>query len=35
MSSVFDDLEELGEVMGEMLQNQEEVEVGSFVVTST
>lgn len=27
LSSVLDDLEELGDIMGEMLQNQEEVEV--------
>jgi autophagy-related protein 17 len=30
LSDVLDDLEELGDIMGEMLQGQEEIEVGGY-----
>lgn len=32
LNSVLDDLEELGDIMGEMLHNQDEVEVRSSVI---
>jgi autophagy-related protein 17 len=35
LSGVFDDLEELGDIMEEMLQNQEEVEVNLLCYTAS